>query len=78
MLCVKNGMIHNAVTREPFRGDILVENGKIRAVGEHLEIPEGTEIVDADCRYIRALWRPTDISDWMAMASAMREWTTMR
>ena len=48
MLCVKNGMIHNAVTREPFRGDILVENGKIRAVGEHLEIPEGTEIVDAE------------------------------
>ena len=48
MLCVKNGMIHNAVTREPFRGDILVENGKIRAVGEHLEIPEGTEIVDVE------------------------------
>lgn len=48
MLCVKNGMIHDAVHEENFRGDILVEEGKIRAIGENLEIPEGTEIVDAE------------------------------
>ena len=48
MLCVKNGMIHDAVHEEAFRGDILVEDGKIRAIGENLDIPEGTEIVDAD------------------------------
>lgn len=48
MLCVKNGMIHDAVHREAFRGDILVEDGKIKAIGENLEIPEGTEIVDAE------------------------------
>ncbi len=48
MLCVKNGMIHDAVHEEAFRGDILVEDGKIRAIGENLEIPEGTGIVDAE------------------------------
>ena len=48
MLCVKNGMIHDAVHEGNFRGDILVEEGKIRAIGENLEIPEGTEIVDAE------------------------------
>ena len=48
MLCVKNGMIYDAVHREPFRGDILVEDGKIRAVGEGLEIPEGTQIIEAE------------------------------
>lgn len=48
MLCVKNGMIHDAIHREAFRGDILAEDGKIRAIGENLEIPEGTEIVDAE------------------------------
>lgn len=48
MLCVKNGMIHDAVHEEAFRGDILVEDGKIRAIGENLEIPEGAGIVDAE------------------------------
>ena len=48
MLCVKNGMIHDAVHEEAFRGDILVEDGKIKAIGENLEIPEDTEIVDAE------------------------------
>lgn len=48
MLCIKNGMIHDGVNREAFRGDILVEDGKIRAVGGMSVIPEGAEIVDAE------------------------------
>ena len=48
MLCIKNGMIHDAVRREAFRADILVENGKIAAIGEALELPEGTGTVDAE------------------------------
>lgn len=48
MLCVKNGMIHDAVHEDAFRGDILVEDGKIKAIGENLEIPEGAEVVDAE------------------------------
>ena len=48
MLCVKNGMIHDAIHREAFHGDILVEDGKIKAIGENLDIPEGAETVDAE------------------------------
>lgn len=48
MLCIKNGIIHDAIHREPFRGDILVEEGRIKALGENLEIPQGTETLDAE------------------------------
>ena len=47
MLFIKNGMIHDAIHEEPFQGSILVEDGKIRAIGESLEVPEGTQVVDA-------------------------------
>lgn len=48
MLYVKNGWIHDAVHEEACQGDILVERGKIKAIGEHLEIKEGVRIVDAE------------------------------
>ncbi|MCI9435969.1 MAG: amidohydrolase [Lachnospiraceae bacterium] len=48
MLCVRNGMIHDAIHEEAFRGDILVEDGKIKAIGRGLEIPESTEVIDAE------------------------------
>ncbi|MEY8508609.1 amidohydrolase [Lachnospiraceae bacterium 42-17] len=47
MLCVRNGWIHDAVCEEVCQGDILVENGKIKAIGEHLDMKEGVQIVDA-------------------------------
>ncbi len=60
MLCIKNGTVHDGVHREGFLADILVEDGKIKAIREHMEggpsmegrhsmeIPAGTEIVDAE------------------------------
>lgn len=48
MLFVKNGMIHDAIHPEAFLADILAENGKIRAVGENLAVPDGAEIVNAE------------------------------
>lgn len=48
MLLVKNGNVHDAIHPEAFRGDILVENGKIKAIGENLEIPADTQTVDAE------------------------------
>lgn len=38
-MLLKNGLIHDAVSREPYRGDILVEGGKITAIGPNLELP---------------------------------------
>lgn len=48
MLCVKNGLIHDAVNREAYQGDILIENGKIKGIGKELALEEGTEVIDAE------------------------------
>ena len=40
MLCIKNGTIHDAVHREAYVADILVEDGKICRIGENLEAEE--------------------------------------
>ena len=48
MLHVKNGMIHDGIHQEAFCADILVEEGKIKALGKNLEVPEGAETVDAE------------------------------
>ena len=53
MLCIKNGLVNDAVNREAYMADILVSGneselpGKIIAIGTNLEIPEGAEIIDA-------------------------------
>lgn len=47
MLLIKNGLVHDAVTPEAMIKDILVDNGKIVAMGVDLEVPEDAEIVDA-------------------------------
>ena len=52
MLCVKNGMIHDAVHQEAFRGDIIVEDGKIIAIGENLKAEDAAKIVDAEGLYV--------------------------
>lgn len=46
MLLIKNGNIHNAIQEEAFVADILIEDGKIKAIGENLSA-EGAEIIDA-------------------------------
>lgn len=48
MLCIKNGTVHDGVHREGFRADILVENGKIKAIGENLAIPDEAQALDVD------------------------------
>ena len=80
MLCIKNGTVHDGVHREGFQADILVEDGKIKAIGENLEIPGDAEVVDADgpAGIPPASWRPTGISVWTATESAMKEWTITR
>ena len=40
MICIKNGTVYNAVTPEGVVADILVENGKIKEVGNHQELLE--------------------------------------
>ena len=46
-MLIKNGLVHNAVDREPFIADILVEDGKIKAIGANLSVDATEEVVDA-------------------------------
>ncbi len=47
MFCIREGLVHDAVSREPYTADIFVDDGVIKAMGEHLAVPEGTEEIDA-------------------------------
>ena len=44
MICIKNGRVHDAVHREPYAADILIENGEIVKIGENLT---AGEVIDA-------------------------------
>ena len=47
-LLIRGGLVHDAVHEIPFVADILCENGKIAAIGEHIPAPEGCEIITAE------------------------------
>lgn len=48
MICIRNGLVFDAVNETPEVKDILVENGKIVKIGADLEVPADCEIVDAE------------------------------
>lgn len=45
-VCIKNSKINNAVRREAFPADILIEDGKITKIAENIDCPDA-EITDA-------------------------------
>ena len=49
-LLIKNGEIVTADAR--FKGDILVEEEKIKEIGENLPVPGGADVVDASGKYV--------------------------
>ncbi len=46
MVLVKNGMIHDMVNKEPYKADILIENGIIKAIGT--DLTSDGEVYDAE------------------------------
>ena len=61
-LLIKQGTIHNAIEKEPFVADILVENGKIKKIAPVLEgkIINDADVIDATgMMFIRDLWMRT-------------------
>lgn len=54
MLFIRNGVIRTMERGETgsFRGHILVENGKIQAIGTDLTPPEGAEIIEAEGKLV--------------------------
>lgn len=51
MLLIKGGLLHDAVNREPYVADILVQDGKIIEIGKNLNA-EGAKTVDASGLYV--------------------------
>lgn len=46
---IRNATVHTALKRAALQNtDILIENGRIEDIGEGLEIPEGTQVVEAN------------------------------
>lgn len=52
MLAITNGRIYTITQGILPRGDILVENGKIVAIGTGLPVPSGATVVDATGKYV--------------------------
>ncbi len=46
-MLIKNGTIHNAVQREPFVADILICDGKIKAIEKDISAAAGETVIDA-------------------------------
>ena len=53
MLCIKNGRIHDAVHREPYTADILIENGKLLQIGAGLHSSARKTIRQPQMRAVR-------------------------
>ena len=52
MLVIKNGRIHTITNGVIERGSILIQDGKIAAIGPDIAIPEGAEVFDAEGRWV--------------------------
>ena len=52
MILIKNGRVLTMAGEPIENGQVLVENGKITAVGENLKAPEGCRVLDAGGGYI--------------------------
>lgn len=50
MLLIKNGFIVSE--KDTYKADILIENGKIKEIGENLKADGETKIIDAEGKYI--------------------------
>ena len=50
MLLLKNGLLHT-MTQDAFAGDILIDNGKIKAIGASLSA-EGAEVIDLGGQFV--------------------------
>src|SRR5579884_246902 len=50
-ILIQNGTVLT-VTKGTFKGSVLLENGKIAAVGEHVNAPANATVIDATGKYV--------------------------
>ncbi len=51
-MLIKNGMVHDAVNRDAYEGDIRLCDGKIAEIGKNLQPADGEEVFDASGKQI--------------------------
>ena len=49
---IHNGLIYDAVHEAPFVGDLLIDGGRIAAIGKNLDAPAEAQVVDASGLYV--------------------------
>ena len=49
---IHNGLIYDAVHEAPFVGDLLIDGGKLAAIGKNLDAPAEAQAVDASGLYV--------------------------
>ena len=52
MLLIRDGIIHDMEQREPYEADVLVQDGIIAKIGEHLSADGVEEVIHADGKHI--------------------------
>ena len=78
-LLVRGGRVHDAVHPEPQQIDLLLENGRIVAMGHELNVPPISPCwMLPGWIFSPVLWMRTPISVWMVMASGTKAATTTR
>lgn len=53
MLVIRNGRIHTITNGIIERGSILIQDGKIAAIGTDVPVPAGAEVIDAEGRWVQ-------------------------
>lgn len=47
MLCIKQGLIHDAISNKPYYSDILIENAKVKEISNNINVDNNVQIIDA-------------------------------
>ena len=77
MICIKNGTLHTAVSKETFIADILIDGGKIVKIGKGLAA-DGAEVIDATGLHVYPGFVEAHCHIGLdATGSATRDMTTM-
>lgn len=74
MILFRHAQIYDGTGQKPFLGDVLVRNDRIAEVGQNLEVPEDTEILEADgkllCPAFIDIYRHADVQTRIFPAKA--------
>ena len=72
MKAIINGKVFTVTGQTFDKATVLVDNGKIKAVGPDIELPEGTEVIDASgCWVTPGKEKLIQILPWITRISRM-------